>query len=599
MKNFIFSILILTIFVFNFNSFGQETNNTGSLETGVKIGNLFINKGTGDLYIKFKDCLDTNIYKLEIDDQNWKVKFPKWGTMDDAVALNQFSLPRHYYTMSYYLKNYFKNNSKSFFSILKNQIKKGNVYYISRLGIPYQIDRKEGIYKIDGEGEIHIIKQDTSYLFSFKYIDVEKQFKNIQSELIQKNMFILNSTDFERLSCFSVDEQKEKGSLSFDTGSEYKISVIDLSKNQSYQDLYSSNSGYNFIEKKLMSKKRALYYINSMSESEIGLYYEKSKLEIDSLKKVTTKIFGQVSPTYSETDINKLKVDLEYKYKYLKDNGSLMYVTETAKVASDKLKKIETSEVYPGITFSPGDSKVFNNYIFKGGFENFNDSLVQILNLTEYQLDGYVDKNRFVLTSNFVDPLKRFNTYTAEKLNYKELIEFCQNQPNTILKLETLNNKLSDIENKINLAQTSISRYSFNLSEQKDASGSIITEIKVLKDCKNYDLNNQTEREGLKALVKDRNNKISEAVLILAGVLKDYILINTEIKGCQLKQDSPSGSALVDGLSKFADKASKLALQASLVATTTKATKLLDNSKKANDELSNYSKVLESYNKSN
>jgi hypothetical protein len=204
----------------------------------------------------------------------------------------------------------------------------------------------------------------------------------------------------------------------------------------------------------------------------------------------------------------------------------------------------------------------------------------------------------FVLTSNAVDPLKRFINFATQKFNYNELIEFCPNQPNTIKKLEELNTKLSDYETKINIAQSTVSRYTFNMSEQKDASGAIITEVKVLKDCKNLDLNNQTERENLKTLLKDRNNKIVETIGDLSGVVRDYITLNNEINGCQVKQEA-SGSALLDGLSKFVDKATKFGLKASLVVTTARATKLLENSKKANEELKNYNKVLESYKKSN
>jgi hypothetical protein len=136
------------------------------------------------------------------------------------------------------------------------------------------------------------------------------------------------------------------------------------------------------------------------------------------------------------------------------------------------------------------------------------------------------------------------------------------------------------------------------MSEQADATGAMITEVKVLKDCKNLDLNNQTERDNLKTLIKERNNKVLETITDLTGVVADFIVINSEINGCQVKQEA-SGSALLDGLSKLADKATKFGLKVSLVATTAKAKKLLENSKKTNEELKNYNKVLESYKKSN
>ena len=598
MKNIIKASYLFLVFFLTYQSVKAQDNVTNSLDADAKIGTLLYNKTNNNFYLKFKDCVDSTLYKVKIDEQNWKVNYPKLLSMNDAVALNQFSLPIHYYRLNFYLKNSLKNDLKSYSSILKNEIKKGGTYYIGREGIPYSIERREGVYKIPGEGEIEIKKKDTMFQFSFKYKELEKQVKNIESEPIEKIMFTLTPTAFNQFNCFSVDDEKEKGSISFEVESGYNIAIIDFSKDQYYKDGYSSNFGYNYIEKKFMSKKRSLLYLSEYKSSEIEEYYEKTKAEIETAKTATSKMFGQVSPKYSDAEIKQMQSNLENKYKYLKENGTIMNVTETAKDVDDKLKKIETTEFYPGLTFIPNESKVFNNYVFKGGFDNFNDSLVQIMNLTDYQFKGYTENNMFVLTSNAVDPLKRFINFATQKFNYNELIEFCPNQPNTIKKLEELNTKLSDYETKINIAQSAVSRYTFNMSEQKDASGAIITEVKVLKDCKNLDLNNQTERENLKTLLKDRNNKIVETIGDLSGVVRDYITLNNEINGCQVKQEA-SGSALLDGLSKLADKATKFGLKASLVGTTARATKLLENSKKANEELKNYNKVLESYKKSN
>ncbi len=598
MKNSKVLVCLLLIFSFSLKSLNAQENVVNSLDADTKVGTLLYNKLNDNFYLKFKECVDSTLYKVRIDEQNWKVNYPKWLSMNDAVALNQFSLPIHYHRLNFYLKNYLKNDLKTYTSILKNEIKKGNAYYIGREGVPYLIERKEGTYKIPGEGEILISKTDTIYQFSFKYKDITSQLKNVESEPIEKKMFTLSQTDFNRFSCFSIDEEKEVGSISFENGKDYGISIINFEKDQFYKDGYTSAFGYNYIEKKFLSKKRTLLYFAEYSNEEIEDYFEKTKAEIENAKTATTKMLGQVYPKYSNEEIKQMQTILDNKYKFLKENGSIIYMTETAKDPNEKLKKVENTEFYPGLTLMPNESKLFPNYIFLGGFDKFNDSLVQIMNLTDYHFKGYTENNTFVLTSNAVDPLKRFINFATQKFNYNELIEFCPNQPNTIKKLEDLNNKLSAYETRINIAQSAVSRYTFNISEQKDASGASITEVKVLKDCKNLDLNDQTERDNLKALLKDRNNKIVETIADLSGVVRDYITLNSEINGCQVKQEA-SGSALLDGLSKLADKATKFGLKASLVGTTARATKLLENSKKSNEELKNYNKVLESYKKSN
>ena len=592
MKKIIVGIYFI-VFIVTFQFCKAQENVTNSLDANSKIGTLLFNKKNSALYIKFKDCVDSSLYQVKFDEQNWKVNLPKWLSANDATALLQFSLPVNYYRLNFYLQNHLNGGVKNYVQILKNEIKKGGIYYVGREGVPVTLDRKEGTYKIPGECEIEIKKNDTVYQFSIKYIDISKKLRNLESEPIEKKMFSLNSSEFSRVSCFSIDEEKERASISFDIDTTFLIKIFDLSKNQFFKDSYNSNFGFNYIEKKFMSKKRTLYYLDNFQNAEIEEIYNKAKLDIDSARRETTKFMGQVSPKYTNEEIEKMKVDLELKNNFLKENGSIIYSTETSKNFDDKIKKIEKIEYYPGLTFFTADSKVFNNYVFNGGFDKYNDSLIQIINLTDYQFKGYSENQNFVLTGNAVDPLKKFITYSSDKINFSDLSSLCPNKPSTVNKIIALNNELTDAESKINLAQSAASRYTFNTSEQKDANGAVITEVKVLKDCKNLDLNTQTERDNLKALLKERNGKVLETISSVTNVINNFTIINNEINACKTES---SGSSSLDGISNAINKGG---LKVSLIAISSKATKLLESSKKANEELQNYTKILDSYKKAN
>jgi hypothetical protein len=586
MKNFVKAIYLFFAFFLIYQSVKAQDNVTNSMDTESKIGSLLFNKNSSSFYVKFKDCIDSNAYKLVIDEQNWSTK--------DGIFV-----PLQYFQLNYFFKEALTNNHTTYLSMIKNSIKKEGLYFIGLNGIPYQINRAEGVYTIPGEGEIEIKKIESTYKFISRYKDLIKISNYKDSKLIEKPLFTISSDDFNKLTCFSNDYSRERATISIDVDTSYLIKVFDCSNDQLFKNVYNSNTPFNYIENQIIGKRRNLWILKDYNKDEIEELYIKEKLDLETAKKSTYKVFGTVYPTYDQSQLTAMQSNIDKKYKLLKETNFILYKLETAKDTKEEIKEkdIEMTPYYSGFTLGPIEVKSFPNYLYNGGFDNYNDSLVQIMNFTDYQLKGYKDNQSFFATS-INDPLNRYRDYAKEKFNYNDLIEFCPNQPNTIKKLEALNVKLNEAETRINIAQSAVSRYTFNMSEQADATGALITEVKVLKDCKNLDLNNQTERDNLKTLIKERNNKVLETITDLTGVVADFIVINSEINGCQVKQEA-SGSALLDGLSKLADKATKFGLKVSLVATTAKAKKLLENSKKTNEELKNYNKVLESYKKSN
>ncbi len=122
-----------------------------------------------------------------------------------------------------------------------------------------------------------------------------------------------------------------------------------------------------------------------------------------------------------------------------------------------------------------------------------------------------------------------------------------------------------------------------------------MTNVRVLKDCKNLDLENTSERDALKELVNNNYKNLVIAIANIASLSAQYVIINSRINGCQLDVDTK----WPEGLGAIANGIAKVGLKVTLVSTMAKATKVLDSYKNSQSELDNAKKVLESYKKTN
>ena len=577
MKNIIKASYLFLVFILTYQSVkGQDNVTTEGGKQGI-LGTLMFNKSTNKLYVKPSGCEQNKLFEFKVDQSNYNLDISKTtafllGKKMKERILN-FELTR--------LKNLesrtaliSKNNLNTIEDKIKFYFKDDKMVYVDKNYYSNKINSTDFTETMDG-------------LFKIEFSDNFKiLYKPIASsepiEIISLSKDKVNESNFYS---FSYDMQDSKlASVSVKNDDKFLVYIYNAEKKSLYPEVSVTNS-FNFITTKLnlfnttgsttmaqIAKDMIprLYTIDEKNNSILVEYVQEKKkkkgffsdLDLGSALKegVSQGTGGRYQPTESK-------------------------VEEKIEEGAHPTKEYESM------------SKDIWTYIEDGGLNSYNDTLQELTATKGFLFSGSMseDGNSLLINTMPTDPSGKLKEFATAKMDYTSLIALCPNKPDVIAELALLNQQFIAIEKKANLEEAKFKRFSIITEEVKDASGLAMTNVRVLKDCKNLDLENTSERDALKELVNNNYKNLGIAIANIALLSGQYIIINSRIDGCKLDIDTKGA----EGLGAIANGIAKGGLKVTLVSTMTKATKVLDSYKNSQSELDNAKKVLESYKKTN
>jgi len=541
-----FLFLIFLLLSAGVNSQDNVTNELKKIEI---IGSFLYNNENGSTYFVSSDCENQKILKLEFDNNNWAYDTRNLGGNKlqqkmtlaiigkEKMKIIEKAEINSLANMGVLMGKVFEFSNNPFEAISGNLNKQGTFYIDPRNNYT---QLKEGEYLPTFDGNVKIVTGE-SYLVFFKTNKNDEEVEIFNGDLKDFNSKTVTSISYNQvIGNFAITTKTENGFLI---------------------------RYYNAKEKKFFPEKTETQF-NFCRVGQI------------------LKGFNLVNSAESIT-----KIDV--------DNRSLL-IKKVEISEINKKGEFETSKK-PQLTIDTlnKSQKDWFEFLYKGGRYKYNDSLWGFGNFDNYTFTGYYadTKQSLTLTSMPYDPRMQAQDYLNEKMDFKELIEMCPNAPEVVSKIELLNQKLETIKRQGLIDNAKIKRYQFVIEEVKDVSGMDITNIKILKDCKIYDLNDSTNRNGLKELVNEVRGAREKAIDDLSETIIQYNNLSKSVKNlCSAIQDiDTGGSKLLGSLTKIADKSAKGVLLATLVSTTTKATELFNSYKAAKEQLDNAKKAIDNY----
>jgi hypothetical protein len=545
---FLFLVLSLSL-----QSLKGQDNASTEAGKQVILGNLLINSNNNNLYIKKEGCEDSILYNLNFDLNNWKfdinnspnpkaakltMKFLGKKKLEEIDENSKLEISKTKVMGKFLLMDY-KRGTNSVIDYYEEYLKSPQYSYINNIGIAEKLELGKYIETYDG-----FYKLDFTDKCSITY---KKHFNAEEENLLSVSLDTLNKDNF--VSFYNLIGFNEM-SISTKSNNVFNIQLYNTKAKQFHPEITPSTNSY-----------------SSVGLSLKGLRFIPTIQVVSDLKKdLNLIIFSSTESSF----FNK----------------------------SDELESIKNARTTIDTLKQPKD---FYAFAKNGGLAKYNDTLLEVLNFSKNNFTGSFDESgkSFNLSSFPNDPLGRLSNFATEKFNYNELIDLCPNKPDVVKELAQLNEEFNQIEIKSRQEQSELKHFQFISEETKDASGLPITSVRVLKDCKNFDLENTTEKQVLKDLLKKKNSELGKAITNLTSVSSKFITINSKINGCNAAGSDGSSSGILASIEKIANKAAQGGLKLMLVSSGTRVTSILNSTKNAKSEVENAEKVLESYKKSN
>jgi hypothetical protein len=571
-------------------SFGQDKVVVNDISSNQYTGSVLVNKTNSELYLKLSSCTDSNIYKLRFAPENSK-----------GVASNLELYRPFIEDVSKYLVETSSNvNNYAYAKIIASKdTLKENIHYISRIGYPYLIpsngnfiQTSDGYFKVDTTGDLKIFYKssiDSAEALLFNNKGVNKPIIDYDDDEFRAFSYDIKNGKISLSFGFEIDTDELKAivdsaysaGLKYDGTKEesYDIYVYDTQKQLLHPDIIDADNPYNWV---LFDDVYSCQIINNRE-----IYANGVESEIDKLREDVSKY-----PTLTLT--KEHIIELEKHLKNIEETNLVFYSHQITKIN----KKGEFSKVkkrWTRLDDDPFLDKTNVKFYIEGGLSPYNDSLFYINNLTDHVFNGFKsDNNEFVATgsSEPQDPQSRFQDYVKQSLGMSELADLCPNMPNTILSIEKLNQDMIQLERSVTKANLSQKQFQFVSEEKKDANGLTFTEVKVLRNCIPYDLNDVKIRAVLREFSKKQLSAFLTAIKDGVVLVNRVKTLNSEINQC--KQESSGAGA---GLDKILSTVSKGGLKVTLGAVAIRGTKIIESVNASKSELENLNKVLDSYDK--
>jgi hypothetical protein len=569
-------ILIRHLFVILFlcSSCLSNAQNNISTEGGKQslLGTLVFNKKNEKLYLLPLSCEMNRLYEFKVDQLNYLTNTPfTYGKKLKENILN-YELTR-LENLDKRVAMISKNNLNSFQDKIQLYFKDEKMIYIDKNFYPNKIENSidgftqtmDGLFKLEFGNSFKIYYKPTN---NSEVIEIF----NLPIDKINQSNFCSFSYDIEYSKLTSISVKENDGFI---------IYIYDPQKKVMYPEISSKNS-FNYITTKLnLFNTQGSATMNEIAKDMIPRLYTYEQ------NQVFVKYFTE-KPKKKKSFFGELMADMGEGLMEAYGNNSM------ANNQKDELKNMEG--VYPTLEYESMSKDIWT-YIEKGGINNYNDSLVELTATYGFQFSGSIseDGETFLINSMPSDPSGKLKDFLTAKFDYTSLYELCPNKPELVSKMATLNNDLIAIEKKANLENAKIRRYSFTSEEIKDSSGLTYTNVKVLKDCKNFDLSNNTEGQVLKELINSNNKNLGVAIANLTSLSAQYLVINSQISGCMMNVDT---KGLDDRYSTLVNRVSSGGMKTILLFTMSKVDKTLNSLKNSKLELENAKNVLESYKKS-
>lgn len=541
--------LILVIFLlFSTYSYSQE-NVTNEMKKTEIIGSFLYSPTSGNVYLISSDCENQKLLKLEFDDKNWKY---------DTRNLGGNSLQQ----------------KMSLAIIGKEKMKlveKNEINTLSNLG--YLMDK---VFDYSNNPYLAISKNFTSD--GIFYIDPRYNYTKLKADefvpTFDGNVKVVSN---------------EKFSIYFRSHFNDTVEEIFSADPNEFNLNNVKSIAFNQYDKNLaITVKKEGIYITRYYNSEFKKFFPEStetKYNFCRVGQILKGLKGVTSVSYISS------LDPDKKIVFIQN----IEVSELNKKGDFESSKKPQSTTDTLIKFP----KDWVEYFYNGGKYQFSDTLTGLGSFDNYTFTGYYaeSNNAFTLTSYPYDPRMQSVEFLSAKTDFKDLIEMCPNAPEVVREMEELNTKLEEIKRQGLIDNAKMKRFQFTIEETKDPDGMDVTNIKILKDCKLYDLNDSTNRNSLKELVNTVRTTRAKAIDELNETINKYTTLSKRVKSlCSTTQDiDTQGSKLLGALSKVADKSSKALLLSTLVSTTTKATELFNSYKAAKDQLDNAKKAIDNY----
>jgi hypothetical protein len=556
MKNFVKATYLFLALFLTYQSVKAQDNVSTEAGKQVILGNLLINSSNNNLYLKTEGCEDSILYYLNFDIDNWKFDYNNSNKYGNKLAFKMYGKKKieeinqeakleisKTKVMSKFLVKDFKRGSNSIVDYYEEYLKSPQYSYINSIGIPEKLElgvffeTYDGFYKLDFTDKCSI-----SYKKHFNA--AEENLLAVSLDTLNKDNFISFHNGLIGLNEMSISTKSNNG---------FNVQLYNTKLKQFHPEIIPSTNSY-----------------SSVSVSSRGL---------QALKIIpTVQVVSEVNKDLNLIIFSSTEVSFFNKKDGLEKLKSPITTTDTLK--------------------QPKDLYAFAK---SGGLAKYNDTLLEVLNFSKNNFTGSFDETgkSFNLTSFPNEPLGRLSSFTTEKFNYNELLEMCPNKPDVIKELAQLNQEFNQIEIKSRQEQSELKHFQFISEETKDASGLTITSVKVLKDCKNFDLENTTEKQVLKDLLKKKNGELGKAIVNLISVSSKFIVLNSKINGCDASGGDGSSTGVLASIEKIANKVTQGGLKLILVSTGTRVTNILNSTKNAQSEVENAEKVIESYKKTN
>lgn len=551
MKKFLF--IVVGMLSLQAKPLNAQDNTTTEIKKTEIIGNLLYIPNSKNVYLATSGCDNNQLYKLQFDDKNWEFETRNFGgtKLQQKMALSLIGKEK-----IEFVKKVEAHNLSNIGVFVEKLFESQNKLFL----LDQNFFDKDGIIYLDGNTLFHSLKLNEFVPISIGYIMVK------ESDKFQ--VFYKLSENDEPIEIFSGDlslfNKNNVSTLSYQKDEENLSLVV---KVDSKYIVYAYHTGQKlFYPEKLESKNRYA----EIGKTTRGLRSVPAILLLDIINKDSSFIISR----------NEIS-DLSSKGKFTTPKKAGV---DTITMSSSSLKK-----------------KDLFTYLYNGGKYNYNDTLVVLNNFKENTFTGYFgeNKNEFVLTSFPYDPKLGMIEFQGQKTNFDEMIELCPNAPDVVRRIEALNNRLETIKRNSAIEDAKINRFQFIIEEAKDESGLEVTNIKVLKDCKLFDISDDNNRKAISELVSEVREKRSIASSELSNVISEFTAVNAQIKGlCKsVEEVDPSAPKFLTKMANVADKASKGVLQAQLVGTASKATELFNSVKASKEQLDNAKKVIDNYKK--
>jgi hypothetical protein len=552
MKKILFCLI--AFFILQPNKLIAQDNTVTEIKKTEIIGNLLYIPNSKNVYLATSGCDNSQLYKLQFDVKNWEYDSRNLGgtKLQQKMALSligkekmEFVKKAEAHNLSnigVFVEKLFETQANNFILLQKNLDNEG-VIYIDGNNMIHRLKFNEFVSTSIGD---IMLKEADKFQVIYKLGETEEP-----TEIFSGDLSLFNKNT---VSALSYKKEQDNLSIAVKADTKYIIYSYNSAQKLFYPEKIESNNRFAEIGNTLRGLRSvpAIYLIDKINK-------EDSTLTIS---------------------INEIS-DLSSKGKF-----------NTPKKAS-----VDTMT----LSWRNFKTKDLLTYYYNGGKYNYNDTLVGLTSFENFTFTGYFGENKkeFVLTSFPYDPKMRIVEFQGQKTNFDEMIELCPNAPDVVRRIEALNNRLETIKRNSAIEDAKINRFQFIIEEAKDENGLEITNIKVLKDCKLFDINDDNNRKAISDLVSEVREKRATASSELSNVISEFTAVNAQIKGLCKSMDEvdPSGPKLLTKMANVADKASKGVLQAQLIGTASKATELYNSVKASKEQLDNAKKVIENYKK--